>query len=306
MNSLVYQIQYSDEIIGEFDPAFLRYDCRDNPEPDEREVAHMLRFYSEGSWRLSNIRYFGLVSPKFTSKTGISGQTFIDWIDANPGYDVYFINPFPQLIYWHYNVWTQGEFWHPGLSDLANALFDSAGIDVQIQYLPRNTAATVLYSNYWVGNEKFWHEYMTFLNKFVAAIEHLDESSRKKLYELAPHYAPATYFPFIFERLFSTFLILNEEIASLPYIYGFDEILNRCSNDMERFIVREWGGMIDRWDALRRNDLEYRKILLNICGMLMVYQTYHTRDGAEVFSLYDECSGLIAGLKRKLSKFLHC
>jgi hypothetical protein len=267
----VYQIMYSDKVVGTFDPAFIKYDCRHNPEPQKREIAHMLRFYDEGAWRQSGSEHFGLVSPKFSVKTGIKGKNFIDWVDANPGYDVYFVNPFPQLCYWHFNVWTNGEFWHHGLCDMANKLFVSAGLSIRVEDLPRNTASSLLYSNYWVGNEKFWRIFMTFVRKLASAVDDLDMEERRKLFELAPHYAPATYFPFVFERLFSTFLVLNQEFTCLHYGYGRDEILNKCENDMERFIIREWADMIDNWDDSGRNDEEYRKLFANLQGMLKIY-----------------------------------
>lgn len=272
MGISVYQIQYDDVVIGEFDTAFIKYDCRKNPEPDKRETAHMVRFYEDKAWQARGDEYFGLVSPKFSNKTKICGRDFINWIDANTGYDVYFINPFPQLSYWNFNVWTQGEFWHPGLVKLTNALFTAANFGFKVEELPRNSASSLLYSNYWVGNERFWRLYMTFMQKVLLAVENLCENDKLELFKLAPHYAPATYFPFIFERLFSTFLLLKNDIRSLPYAYSNEEIQDRCSNKLERFVVKEWAGMIDQWDADGREDEEYKKIFANLQGMLKIYQ----------------------------------
>ena len=182
MTVSIYQIQYSDDVVGAFDPAFLKYDCRDNPESEKREVAHMLRFYDEGRWKHLGITHFGLVSPKFASKTGVSGESFVNWINANPGYDVYFINPFPQLSWWNFNVWTQGEFWHPGLTELGDALFSAAGYPIQIELLPRNTAASLSYSNYWVGSEGFWDIFMAFVRQLVAAVDDLSARDKKKAF----------------------------------------------------------------------------------------------------------------------------
>jgi hypothetical protein len=269
----IYQIQYSDDVIGFFDPAFNKYDCRETPELEKREVAHMLRFYDNCILGCADTEYFGLVSPKFSSKAGVSGQEFIKWIESNPGYDVYFINPFPQLAYWNFNVWTQGEFWHPGLTDLANALFSAAGYSIRVEDLPRNTAVSLLYSNYWVGNNKFWQRYMDFVRKLVTAVDGLCSKDRAKIFALAPHYAQATYFPFVFERLFSTFILLDKGLSSLHYHYSREEISNRCENDMENFVIHEWGGMIDGGDALERNDVEYRKIFDNLNRMLQIYHS---------------------------------
>ena len=249
MNIAVYQIEYSDTVVGAFDPAFQKYDCRNNPEPEKREVAHMLRFFEEGEWKKRGDHYFGLVSPKFSSKARISGRQFIDWIAAHPGYDVYFINPFPHLEYLHFNVWTQGECWHPGLSSQANTLFARAGLDIKVETLPRNTASTLLYSNYWVGNEKFWRRYTAFVRKIMQAVDTMACTEKKQLLARAPHYAAASFFSFVLERLFSTFLTLGMEMKPLPYAYTDEEMLSYCGNSLERFVLTHWAPVFRKWDT---------------------------------------------------------
>lgn len=260
----IYQIQYGDNVIGEFDSDFIRYDCRDFPESERREVAHMQRFFHQGIWKNSDLSHFGLVSPKFNTKTGLSGFDFKNWIKLNPGYDVYFINPFPQLQYFHFNVWEQGEYWHPGLQELADLLFDTACLNLKVEELPRNTGSTLLYSNYWVGNEFFWRNFIDFIDKLTGAIDALKQEEKDRFFVRAPHYADATYFPFVFERMFSTFINLDKSVKCLAYPYGRDEILRRCSNDFERLIVSGWADIIDSRDAKNTNDPEVRMIFKNI------------------------------------------
>lgn len=278
MNVGVYQIQYGVDVVGEFDPVFLRYDCCDNPESEKREMAHMLRFYRDKPWSGMGFRYFGLVSPKFNSKTGFSGKEFIGWVEDNPGYDVYMINPFPQLSYFNFNVWEQGESWHPGLCDLADSLFEAAGYDVRVSHLGRNSIATSLYSNYWVGSEVFWARFMSFVENLDSAVVNLPIDKLSKIFSSAPHYAPALYYPFVFERLFSTFLLLCKDVSCCCFEYSNEQIANKCQNEMERYIVREWGGVIDAWDKAGWDDAEYRKIFKLIGGILGVYVHKKTVD----------------------------
>jgi hypothetical protein len=262
----IFQVQYSDDIDGEFDPSFTPYDCRHNPEPDRREVAHMARFYREevhGRER-GDGDLFGLVSPKFGRKAKIAGSGFISHVERAPGYDVYFINPFPQLAYFHFNVWTQGEYWHPGLGELADRLFAGAGFDLSVRELPRNAAASLLYCNYWVGNAKFWARFIDFSERLMDAVEHLAARDRKRLFNLAPHYAPATYFAFVFERIFSTFLVTNSDLRAMPYVYSNAEILARCESPLERALLDEWRGVIDACDAAGRADPAYRRLFAEI------------------------------------------
>ncbi len=291
MTVAVYQIQYSEEVIGGFDPAFIRYDCRDSAEPERRETAHMLRFYEQSLWKREDVDYFGLVSPKFASKTGIDGATFLEWIAANPGHSVYFINPFPQVAYWHYNVWTQGEYWHPGVADLADALFAAAGYSIQTRSLPRNTASSLLYSNYWVGDREFWRTFMGFMSALTQSVEALSGPDKERLFKLAPHSAPAAYYPFVFERLFSTFLVLHDEIRRLAYPYARHEILRRCTSEAERFVVSEWSDRIDAWDAEHRDDARYRALF---AGLEDIVRKGDTADG-----LYDAAPAGGEGLMRR-------
>ena len=274
----IYQIQYSDDVVGEFDHEFIKYDCRDFPESERREIAHMQRFYKEERWKKESSEYFGLVSPKFGSKCKLAGADFLNWINDNPGYDVYFINPFPQLQYLHFNVWDQGEYWHPGLLDLADNLFAVAGMDVCTRQLPRNRSDTLLYSNYWVGNQRFWQEFMQFIGNLTCAVDELAEIDRKQLFEKAPHYAEATYFPFIFERMFSTFLILNKNLRCLAYPYEMDEIISRCNNDLEKVILLDWSKLMDEWSSHEKSEEDLRKIFSNVEHIQKLFSAYKAPD----------------------------
>lgn len=275
MTVSLYQIHYSDDVAGVFDPDFVKYDCRETPENERREIAHMQRFFEGGVWKDNNSSHFGLVSPKFTSKTKLRGNEFIHWINSNPGYDVYFVNPFPHLQYLHFNVWEQGEYWHPGLLELADSLFKAADLDIQTKKLPRNTHYTLLYSNYWIANERFWREFMGFVRKLSTAVDNLTDLERGKFFARAPHYEVATYYPFVFERMFSTFLFVNNGFKCLPYPFQKDEIISRCANEMECLILKDWAGLIDVWDAQDRNDHEVRKIFANLENIQKMSLSYY-------------------------------
>jgi hypothetical protein len=271
MTVTIFQIQYSDEVSGRFDPDFIKYDCREHPENEKREIAHMQKFFDEGMWKNNDSQYVGLVSPKFNDKSKLRGDEFIQWINNNPDYDVYFINPFPQLQYFHFNVWEQGEYWHPGLLNRADCLFQSAGLDIQTKCLPRNSSDTLLYSNYWVANERFWRKFMEFVCKLTTAIDSLTEEEKVGFFDLTPYCAAAIYYPFIFERMFSTFLNIDKSFRCLPYPYQKDAVLSKCLNDFERMIVSDWSELIDRWDLHGRNDQEIRKIFSNLENMQRLF-----------------------------------
>jgi hypothetical protein len=247
MDIKVYQNFHQDGQWKELDPAFLPHDWTKNEFPEYRETGVFLDFYR--SKRYLDAGYTGIVSPKFGEKTRISGGKFIEFIERNPGFDVYFINPFPQFAYWEYNVWTQGEHGHPGIIPLTQKLFDEVGYPIRIADLGRNDHNTLLYCNYWVGNAKFWQAYMSFI---VPLFDHitaeLSETERKKYFALTRHENPTPMFPFIFERLFSTMMMSGSEIRGCPHRHTRDEVMLACSDEVERDVVTLFGDLIDEWD----------------------------------------------------------
>ena len=266
MSVAIYQISYNDDVVDQKDEVFLNFDCRDDPAPDRREIHHMLKFYRSGAYKEST--YSGLFSPKFSAKAKISGKQFIDFIEANPGYDVYFVNPFPHLTYFNFNVWEQGELVSPGLCDLANEVLKAAGHSVDVRALPRNKADTALYCNFWVGNERFWDEFMRFISGLDAGIELLPEVTRAQVFGKAPYLTLATYYPFIFERMFSTFLLFRRDLAVLPYPCPREEFGRYYFSEMEELLIREWGTMIETWDAAGVYAPDKRRVfgaLMKIC-----------------------------------------
>jgi len=166
--------------------------------------------------------FTGIFSWRFKQKTGILGKDFINFIKDNPKYDVYFINPFPgeELIY--PNIWLQGEKSHPGLLEIGNQIFRKLGENIQLEEIIFSRA-NIAYSNYWVGNANFWKKYMTFTLPIAKLIE-TDAEIRSKIFNRAKYHYDAPYLPFIMERLFSTFLVLNKNIRSKKFSYSIEKL----------------------------------------------------------------------------------
>ena len=245
---VVYQSFYEDWQIEHLDPGFVPYDCRVHPYPQLYETYWLLRLYESGWYR--NCDYSGLFSWKFLSKARIPGWKFIEFVQKNPGYDVYFINPFPLLAYLFFNIWDEGEYCHPGLVGLSQSLLTKAEYSVSIPDLSRNDQNTLLYCNYWVGNDKFWDTYMTFVQPLFSCCTNWDEKEGSNPYFGLTVYEgeEAPFFPFIFERLFSTLLLMNEDIAVCPFSRTFEELLAACDNSNIWHFMKKFGPAIDEMD----------------------------------------------------------
>lgn len=218
MKIKVHQIYFKPEQKPKLDSDFIPFDNAGKFYPHNFEYAVFFEIFKAIKWNLVDL--VGTVSWKFKSKTGLNGSEFIAFIEANQGYDVYFVNPFPELAIYP-SVWEQGRVYHQDLVNISRTLFAQLGYSVDLlnQETPPNLTA---YCNYWVGNKKFWDEYIGFLTPLWSALEQSvsgqsSPSLPPELGALADANINAPYAPFIFERLFSTFLASKKfKTISMP------------------------------------------------------------------------------------------
>ncbi|MEB0136053.1 hypothetical protein QN362_11995 [Actimicrobium sp. CCC2.4] len=208
----------------------------ENSRPDWREFQIFLEIYRNGMYR--NKSQTGVFSPKFSLKCKISSTEFLNLIHDNPGYDVYFINPFPQIAYWSFNVWMQGEIAHPGLCTLAQKLFDVCKLDINLKLVPRHGPNILLYSNFWVGSEKFWTGFVGgWLLPIAEFLENNPEHTvTRAVMKETGHTSPTPFLPFIIERLFSTFLSITSGWKYISYPIDDNKLLSYCVTDYEKIL----------------------------------------------------------------------
>jgi hypothetical protein len=271
---LVFQNVYDDSVIPSLDPSFLPVNGRHNARTETREVGLFLRMFHSGLYRCAPLT--GILSPKFNEKTRISGSEFLAFIEKNLGYDVYFVNPFPQNAYYTYNVWYHGELAHPGFMALAEILFERAGYDPKVMSEARDSRATLLYSSYWVGDQRFWNGYMTMITRLMETIQtmpkrllgrYLSNADYRNWRSYDDIYS-VSYLPFIFERTFSTYLHMNREIRALAFPFSREDVLDRCyGGTVEREIVRTFGDIVDEIDGRREYTPGDRQIIFSISAL---------------------------------------
>lgn len=211
-----------------------------------REFRIYLDMFQQGLHRGQGL--CGLFSPKFSLKSKIPTQRFLAFCEANADADVCFFNPFPQVRYVAYNVWNQGEPWHPGLAAAAQGLLDAAGIGWQIDQVPRQGAEHLSYSNFWVASEGFWEAYVGGVLVPIARFLEQQPNHPAAQSVMVPTYHTdhASYLPFVIERLFSTFLSLRPEVRSV--CYPVDDVLPYCLCPSERELVLKMKTDVDAAD----------------------------------------------------------
>lgn len=214
MNLQIYQAYYKQEQIPHLDPAFITYDNTINAQPHLREYPMWQKLYEKHK---DSDAHWGLMSWLWFEKTKLSSEIFKDWILENPGYDVYHIDPFADLPHQYKNIWIQGNVWCPGMVDFCNGLFPKLGIETRVEDF-YNAPIDFATCNYFVGNSKFWTNYLDFLDKCLkicADDPDLNDYIYVKGGTYNGHFVPN--FPFVVERLFSLHNILNRQIKVKKY-----------------------------------------------------------------------------------------
>lgn len=254
----LYQIWYDAHSKPAKDSGLQPFDCRQNPEFLKRETAHLIRFYGEIVASANDDAYFALLSPRFYEKTGLKPAQIIGFLRNNVGYDVYLFNPYPMNVYYNLNVWQQGEHNHPGLLKLTNYLFSEAKVDFDVYAPHRNNIYNAVYCNYWVGSKQFYDQFISFLRHLDNTIHKLPNDKQALFFNQATYRTQASFYPFVFERMLSTYLLMNSEIKSKPYIYtkpftGYHK-LNRIES---KFYFSDERSFFDEWE---NNQKDLKKI----------------------------------------------
>lgn len=226
MNIKVYQIYYKKEQRKFLDSAFIPFDNCSNLKPEWAEYHCFENIYSK--MKDSDDGWYGAVSWKFGQKTGLTGKDFLQSIQATQGeYDVYFVNPFPQEVSMYWNVWLQGEKYHPGILKFTQELLDQAGYGIRIHDI-FNDSTTGAFCNYWVGNYYFWQRYMEFTKPLVHLIRNeLNPEQKRFIQSMADKNIKLNYIAFIMERMFSTLISQDAKIKAKPllnYAGGCSEV----------------------------------------------------------------------------------
>lgn len=202
----IHQIYYDDNSLAGLDPAFIPLDNSKNERPDWREYWPIQGFLK--THVLDEDTYYGFFSPKFQAKTGLSGKTVTDFIEANDA-EIYTFSPFVEQAAFFLNVFEHGEVNHAGLLDAMQQFVNQISMPINLRAVVCDFN-TAVFSNYFVAKPKFWR-------KWLEIGEQLFSLSEKEEGVLATQLNTATQYHqqvgdvglkvFMMERLVSLILI---------------------------------------------------------------------------------------------------
>ena len=211
----IYQIYYNEITKQEILPKFIPYDNTLPNKPNEFEYGVMRNLYTKHDFKES----LGIFSWKFNQKTNLTDDQVYEFIEANPGYDIYTFNPFVNMNNFK-NVWLQGEFYHRGMLKFVTDIFQKSKVDMAL-INPQNfhSPKITCYCNYWVANKKFWDIFMSYTEQIYKYCYKADQKTQDLLFNIkADRVIDSAMFSFIFERLFTTILYKHQkQFKVLPF-----------------------------------------------------------------------------------------
>lgn len=220
MNVKLFEICFEERQLNNVDPLLTPFDNTKNEQPELREYHNFRRLFDEGHTK--DLDLWGAFGPRWGGKLRYPAQDIFDTIENNPGHDVYIFNHARIVNALTYNVWDQGELFHKGITKVARHALDAAGYNPNATNQMMTNLDTC-YCSYFIATNAFWKDYLDFLYIIKNRLENLPDDLAE-IYHGSANYsrdASLNMFPFIVERMFSTYLSYRQDLKvfAKPYDY---------------------------------------------------------------------------------------
>lgn len=270
MNFKIFQICFEQSQIRRVDELLTPFDNTENLQPELREYPNLIRIYEDYNEHLDA---WGVFGPRWQEKIKYSSKDIFEDVAENQDCDVFLFNHARVVDALTYNVWEQGEFYHKGITQVTRQALKQAGYDPGVTEMLMNDQVTC-YCSYFVAKKEFWKDYLEFLAKIKEQLENLPEEE-SKIYNSSANYSrdgSLNLFPFIVERLFSTYLLINNgkyKIYSKAYDYtvysnqikDFSDVLTTINNMKSRISTKE---QYEDWNRIRMYFIRKDQQLFNL------------------------------------------
>jgi hypothetical protein len=274
MNYKIFQICFEPRQIELIQSPLTAFDNTANEKPELREYHSFVKATENGS--TDGLDAWGFLGPRWEAKLKYSADEIKRAIDENLENDVWIFNHARAVNSLTYNVWEQGEFFHKGLRKVAEEVLTVAGFDNSV-INAFMTEHNTCYCSYFVARKEFWKDYIDFLSRIIVATDALPEDV-KEIYNNSANYArdnTLNMFPFLVERLFSTFLVLRHskyKVYAKPYDYSvyesqvgeFTRVLHSLNVLKNHVVEQDSEITFNAWNAIRMHFVKNNSELFNL------------------------------------------
>lgn len=165
----LFKIVYSAEILKEIECEYQILDNLSNERPDWFEYWPIRKFLL--NQELDADSFYGFFSPRFKSKTGLSGRAVKEFVIKNAqNADVVIFSPQPDMGAFFLNVFEQAEVFDSGMIELYEKILEYCSQPQKIENLIMDSRQ-IIFSNYFVAKPKFWKEWLDINEKIYELAE---------------------------------------------------------------------------------------------------------------------------------------
>lgn len=284
---LLQNCVFSSQLVS-VQPGFEAFDFRSNPRPELREFQIFEHLFVNEMYNTAEV--FGAVSSRFHAKTLLRGPELKRWIESTPGYEVYYVNPWPQWSYANFNSHVRASIIHGGNEFLLNSqkVLDLARVPLDFLSPGRQHNKNYGMSSYWFGTPKFWRKFMQELVFPVTRLtaSELGSALHDFLYRSLAYHGKSIHragaLPFLLERATNLYLQAQfaDEVAYYPRSRA--QILASCLFPFERDLIELAGDQVDAWDeagVYDRDAMDYfENATLHVSAGWLSYMGRHQVD----------------------------
>jgi hypothetical protein len=197
---------------------------------------------------LQKNKLWGLLTPDFTKRTGLTGQNLRSVIESNPGFDLYYASAHPELEALYHNPWRSPEVTHPEFVALSRRFLKAAGLsDVPVDTISHSSLFAT--GHLMVASPQFWEKYVGFVETVFSQVQkNLSRADQDKLFKESPVRERMGYLALIVARLLSVFLMMkNSNFRAFKIPLPEQE---KTLNTHLRFLreMKDWGlGQKSKW-----------------------------------------------------------
>jgi len=221
LNLGAYEILYTQGQRPLLGNPFISLNTADFNEPTLRELVAFEFFCREEIWTRHSVS--GLLSPRFTKKTGIETCDVKQFINNNPEREIYLFHPYPRELRIQRHFMELAELEHPGISNALSRVWTKI-LDKELPriYLP-SQSNLCCHCNFILAKSAFWEKYSGFVISFMELLRRGDGTF---LLQPTPYTLTKTgdkklpIAVFVFERALSHFIYEEFDASTvLNYTY---------------------------------------------------------------------------------------
>jgi len=165
LNLGAYELLYEPEQKAVLGPPFMSMQTASFNQSNLRELLAFEHFCEHRLWAQHDVS--GLLSPRFTQKTGVSAVQAHEFVVQNPGFAAYLFHPYPRELKVQSTFLDLAELEHPGIVQALDEIWRLVlGRQRPTLLLPA-MQHMCCHCNYILATPKFWASYTEFVIGFM-------------------------------------------------------------------------------------------------------------------------------------------